>query len=152
MMAFRIGTRKKGCGVDEKIEQLLGGTGAQFEKVSGSAWKLRIGPERQFEATVMRIKTTLPPQRDMLKVYTPVGTLPEGADPGFFRDLFRKNRDLGHGGFALAGKDTIVFVDTLQLQNCEQAEFNATLEWLVKSVDIFKEKLDRSKLPYLEEL
>lgn len=138
--------------MDEKIEQLLGGTGAQFEKVSGAAWKLRIGAEQQFEATVLHIKTTLPPQRDMLKVYTPVGALPEDAGTDFFRDLFRKNRDLGHGGFALAGKDTIVFVDTLQLENCDQNEFNATMEWLVKSVDIFKEKLDRSKLPYLEEL
>ena len=45
-----------------------------------------------------------------------------------------------------------MFVDTLQLENCDQAEFDATLDWLLKSVDIFKEKLDRSKLPYLEEL
>lgn len=137
--------------MDEKIEQLLSGTGAPHEKVSGAAWKLRAGPEQQFEATVMRVKTSAT-RREMIKVYMPVGKLPEAAGTDFFRDLFRKNRDLGHGGFALAGKDAVVFVDTLQLENCDQAEFDATLDWLIKSVDIFKEKLDRSKLPYLEEL
>ena len=78
--------------------------------------------------------------------------LPPDVNAAFFVDLFRKNRDLGHGGFALAGEDTVTFVDTLELENCDTNELAATLDWVIKSVDIFKERLDRSKLPYLDAL
>jgi hypothetical protein len=138
--------------LDEKIESLLAGAGAEFERASQTSWKLRLGPERKIQATLACVKASLMKDCDVLKVFIPVGKLPKDAGIDFFKDIFRKNRDLGHGGFALAGEENVVFVDTLQLANCDQNEMNATLDWLIKSIDIFKEKLDRSKLPYLEAL
>lgn len=136
----------------EKIEQLLTGAGAAFERSGQSAWKLKLGPERNVPASLACIKCSLAKDRDLIKIFMPVGKLPPGATTDFFKDVFRKNRDLGHGGFALAGEDNVVFVDTLQLATCDQNEMDATLDWLLKSVDIYKEKLDRSKLPYIDAL
>ena len=134
----------------QKIETLLAGAGAEFEQAGKNSWKLRLGPEKKIQASLICMQAALNPDMVLLKVYMPVGKLPPEAGVQFFKDILRKNRDLGHGGFALAGKDTVVFVDTLQLANCDQNEMDATLDWLMQSTAIFKEKLDRSKLPYLD--
>ena len=57
---------------------------------------------------------------------------------------------MGHGAFALCDDKTCCFVDTLELAGCDQNEMDATLDWLARAGDIFRQKLDRSKLPYLE--
>ena len=134
----------------EKIETLLQGTHAVIERAGHAAWTLRLGPDQALQAHLVCLQAASNNNTDLLKIYMPVGRLPENADVDFFKDLMRKNRDLGHGGFALAGRDVVAFVDTLELAHCDQHELDATLDWLLKSVDIFKEKLDYSKLPYLD--
>ena len=134
----------------EKIEQLLKETGVAFERAGDAAWSLSAHPDTTLKASLVCLPSASTRDADLLKIYLPVGKLPEDAGVDFYRELLRKNRDLGHGGFALAGRDTVVFVDTLELEHCDTNEMQATLGWLLQSVDIFKQKLDFSKLPYLE--
>ena len=134
----------------QKIEALLAGSGVGFERINEHTWRLTPGPKRTIEATLVWITGTFRKQGDLLKLHTDVGGLPEGADAKLFQDLFRKNRDMGHGAFALCDEATCCFVDTLELAGCDQNEMDTTLDWLARAGEIYREKLDRSKLPYLE--
>lgn len=134
----------------EKIEALIKGSGLDFERAGERNWNLKPGPVRKLSASLDWLAGSFRKDGDLLKLQTPVGKLPENAGADFFQDILRKNRDLGHGAFALADDNTVFFVDTLELADCDQNEMDATLDWLARSKDIFKEKLDRSKLPYLE--
>jgi hypothetical protein len=134
----------------EKIEALLKDAGAGFLKISERAWELKPGAKRNLSAKLVWITGSFRKEGDLLKIHTRVGKLPENAGIDFFQDLLRKNRDLGHGAFALCDEETICFVDTLELENCNPNEMEATLDWLDRAIDVFKEKLDRAKLPYIE--
>jgi len=134
----------------QHIETLLTDAGVDFERAGELAWTLRLGPDKNLKASLVCLPARFDNKSELLKVYMPVGKLPGNAGADFLKDLLRKNRDLGHGGFAIVGKDVVAFVDTLQLAHCDHNEVDATLAWLVESVDIFKEKLDYSKLPYLD--
>lgn len=138
-----------GADSTEKIEALLAGCSAAFERTGEHTWAVRLGPDNSLQATVARLGPDQP-GAGLLKIYMPVGKLPENTGVDFLKDLLRKNRTLGHGGFAVAGRDTVTFVDTLELERCDTNELQATLEWVAQSVDIFKEKLDDSKLPFLD--
>ncbi len=46
------------------------------------------------------------------------------------KELLAKNRDIIHGAFALTDDDTVIFRDTLQLENLDFNEIEATLESL----------------------
>jgi hypothetical protein len=133
----------------ERIETLLAGCEAPFERTGDQAWTVRLGADAALQATLVCLNASAG-GAGLLKVYLPVGKLPENAGVDFLKELLRKNRTLGHGGFAVAGRDTVAFVDTLQLKHCDQNELQATLAWVMKSVELFKEKLDESKLPYLD--
>jgi hypothetical protein len=134
----------------QKIEALLSGAGVKFEQVNEHTWNLIPGPARAIEGTLVLISGSFRKEGDPLKIHAHVGKLPEDADVKFFQDLFRKNRDMGHGAFALADADSCCFVDTLELEGCDQNEMDATLDWMARAGEIFRQKLDRSKLPYLE--
>lgn len=134
----------------EKIEGLLGGAGVNFEKVNERTWEITPGKARAIEGKLVWISNTYRKTGDLLKIHARVGKLPADADVKLFQDIFRKNRDMGHGAFALAGEDNCCFVDTLELAGCDQNEMNSTLDWIAAAGNIFREKLDRSKLPYLE--
>lgn len=47
-----------------------------------------------------------------------------------YKELLAKNRDIIHGAFALAEGNTLVFRDTLQLENLDVNELDGTLESL----------------------
>jgi len=49
---------------------------------------------------------------------------------GLFKELLHKNREIVHGAFALTDDDTIIFRDTLQLENLDLNELEGTLESL----------------------
>ena len=134
----------------QKIETLLADCGTPCERTGEKAWTLRLGPDRNMQASLICLASQFDGKSELLKIYMPVGKLPDGAGADFLKDLLRKNRDLGHGGFAVVGRDVVAFVDTLQLSDCDSGELRATLDWVARSSDIFKEKLDYSKLPYLD--
>ena len=46
------------------------------------------------------------------------------------QELLAKNRDIIHGAFALTDEDTVIFRDTLQLENLDKNELEGTLESL----------------------
>jgi hypothetical protein len=46
------------------------------------------------------------------------------------KELLAKNRDIIHGAFALTDDNTVIFRDTLQLENLDYNEIEATLESL----------------------
>ena len=132
----------------EKIESIMAGLDFKFEKAADNRWKILSGGNLKYPAYVELARR--PSSEAYVKIYTPVGRLPQDANSDFYRDIFRKSRDMGHGAFALAGEDTMVFVDTLEASCLDANEFEATMTWLAKSIDIYKEKLDSSKLPYLD--
>ncbi len=134
----------------QKIESLLGGAGVNFARVNDRTWQLTPGPSRRLEATLIWITGSFRKTGDLLKINTRVGDLPDDADVKFLQDIFRKNRDIGHGAFALVDDNTCCFVDTLELAGCDQNEMDTTLDWFARAKEIFSEKLDRSKLPYIE--
>lgn len=134
----------------EKINELLRGAGVEFERESEKIWNLKPGPGRSIEATLVCIPDAVRRGGDLLKLHTPVAGLPPDAGVDFFKQIFRKNRDMGHGAFAMQDDETVCFVDTLELDHCDQNEMDATLDWLMKAKDRFNEKLDPSKMPYLE--
>jgi hypothetical protein len=134
----------------QRIESLLSGAGVKFESVNERTWTLMTGPARSIEGTLVWITSAYRKTGDLLKIHAHVGKLPDDADVKFFQDLFRKNRDMGHGAFALIDETSCCFVDTLELAGCDQNEMDATLDWLARAGEIFRQKLDRSKLPYLE--
>lgn len=133
----------------EKIEALIKGAGLGFEHTEERRWKLSRAGEQSPPAFLAWLPE---PDNDagLLKIYRAVGKLPPDAGIEFFKDIFRKNRDMGHGAFSLAGNDVVFFVDTLELENCDQNEMDATIAWLLKAEVIFRERLDHSKLPYLD--
>lgn len=131
-----------------KIEELLAGCGFTFERRDGRKWKF----SREGNGLTGFLEWADNSAGGLLRVYTPLGSLPADADPQFFKEIFRKNRDMGHGAFALTDEDVVVFIDTLELEHCDQNEMDATMNWLLKSSDIFRERLDRSKLPYIDSL
>jgi len=45
-------------------------------------------------------------------------------------ELLKKNRDIIHGAFALSDDNTLIFRDTLQLENLDMNELDGTLESL----------------------
>ncbi|MFA6450990.1 MAG: hypothetical protein WCX65_16060 [bacterium] len=134
----------------QRIEALLTGAGVKFERVNERTWELTPGPTRSIEGTLVWITGSFRKTGDLLKIHSHVGSLPEDADVKFFQDIFRKNRDMGHGGFALIDNTACCYVDTLELEGCEQNDMDATLDWLTRAGDVFRQKLDRAKLPYIE--
>lgn len=49
---------------------------------------------------------------------------------GALKELLQKNREIVHGAFALADDGTVLFRDTLQLENLDFNELEGTLESL----------------------
>jgi hypothetical protein len=49
---------------------------------------------------------------------------------GLFKELLVKNRDIVHGAFALTDDGTLIFRDTLQLENLDMNEIEGTLNSL----------------------
>jgi hypothetical protein len=47
-----------------------------------------------------------------------------------YKELLMKNRDIIHGAFALANDGTLIFRDTLQLENLDMNELDGSLESL----------------------
>ncbi len=134
----------------QKIESLLTGAGVNFTRINDRTWEVTPGSSRQVEATLVWITGSFRKTGDLLKINTRVGDLPGDEEIKFLQDILRKNRDMGHGAFALVDDDTCCFVDTLELAGCDQNEMDATLDWIARAKKMFAEKLDRSKLPYLE--
>jgi len=54
----------------------------------------------------------------------------EGKSPAIFKELLEKNRTIVHGAFAITEESTIIFRDTLQLENLDLNELEGTLESL----------------------
>jgi len=53
------------------------------------------------------------------------------ASPDIYKDLLQKNRDIIHGAFVLDGTGKkVIFRDSLQLENLDRNEFEATLNSL----------------------
>lgn len=131
-----------------KIEELLSGGGFTFERQGDRKWKF----SREGNGLTGFLEWADNSGGGLLRIYTPMGRLPADAEPQFFKEIFRKNRDMGHGAFALMDGDEVVFIDTLELEHCDHNEMDATMNWLLKSSGIFRERLDRSKLPYIDAL
>ena len=57
--------------------------------------------------------------------------VPKGRSPALFERLLQMNRDLIHGAFVLDEKgETILFRDTLQLENLDRNELEASIHAL----------------------
>ncbi len=135
---------------EDRIEALLRGAGVNYERAGENIWRLSPGEKRNITGTLVWIKEAFRKKGELIKINNDLGKLPKDAGVSFYHDVLRKNRDIGHGSFALRDEDDICFTDTLELDNCDQNEMDATLDWLVKAKELFENKLDRSKLPYIE--
>ncbi len=131
-----------------KIEELLAGGGLGFGRLEDRKWKISRGGNGLSGFLEWADNSG----GGLLRIYATLGKLPPDAEPQFFKEIFRKNRDMGHGAFALMGEDVVIFIDTLELENCDQNEMDAAVSWLLKSAEIYRERLDKSKLPYIDAL
>ena len=66
----------------------------------------------------------------------------KSGSPDVFKALLQKNRDIIHGAFVLDGTGTkVIFRDSLQLENLDRNEFEATLNSLSLLLSEYSEQI-----------
>lgn len=68
-------------------------------------------------------------EEPILIIEYPLFKINKGSED-LYKELLRKNRDIIHGAFALADDNTLIFRDTLQLENLDLNELDGSLESL----------------------
>lgn len=68
-------------------------------------------------------------EEPILIIEYPLFKITKGSEE-LYIELLRKNRDIIHGAFALSDDNTLVFRDTLQLENLDMNELDGSLESL----------------------
>ncbi len=65
-----------------------------------------------------------------------------GENPEIYKSLLKKNREIVHGAFVLdESGEKVIFRDTLQLENLDQNELEATLNSLELLLSEFSEEI-----------
>ncbi len=68
-------------------------------------------------------------EEPILIIEYPLFKINKGGED-LYKELLMKNRDIIHGAFALADDNTLIFRDTLQLENLDMNELDGSLESL----------------------
>jgi len=68
-------------------------------------------------------------EEPILIIEYPLFKITKGSE-ALYIELLQKNRDIIHGAFALADDNTLIFRDTLQLENLDLNELDGSLESL----------------------
>ncbi len=68
-------------------------------------------------------------EEPILIIEYPLFKINKGGE-ALYKELLVKNRDIIHGAFALADDNTLIFRDTLQLENLDLNELDGSLESL----------------------
>ena len=68
-------------------------------------------------------------EEPILIIEYPLFKINKGGE-ALYKELLMKNRDIIHGAFALADDNTLIFRDTLQLENLDMNELDGSLESL----------------------
>lgn len=68
-------------------------------------------------------------EEPILIIEYPLFKISKGGEE-LYKELLRKNRDIIHGAFALSDDNTLIFRDTLQLENLDINELDGSLESL----------------------
>jgi len=68
-------------------------------------------------------------EEPILIIEYPLFKISKGGE-ALYKELLMKNRDIIHGAFALADDNTLIFRDTLQLENLDMNELDGSLESL----------------------
>lgn len=68
-------------------------------------------------------------EEPILIIEYPLFKISNGGEE-LYKELLTKNRDIIHGAFALADDNTLIFRDTLQLENLDMNELDGSLESL----------------------
>lgn len=68
-------------------------------------------------------------EEPILIIEYPMFKIKKGGEE-LYKELLMKNRDIIHGAFALSDDNTLIFRDTLQLENLDLNELDGSLESL----------------------
>lgn len=68
-------------------------------------------------------------EEPILIIEYPLFKINKGSED-LYKELLRKNREIIHGAFALSDDNTLIFRDTLQLENLDLNELDGSLESL----------------------
>lgn len=68
-------------------------------------------------------------EEPILIIEYPLFKINKGSE-NLYKELLQKNREIIHGAFALADDNTLIFRDTLQLENLDMNELDGSLESL----------------------
>jgi len=68
-------------------------------------------------------------EEPILIIEYPLFKINKGSE-AIYKELLAKNRDIIHGAFALAEDNTLIFRDTLQIENLDLNELDGSLESL----------------------
>lgn len=108
-------------GNKEKIEGYLIDLKLSYEELGANAWLID-DAEKGLNQIVVILEEPL------VIVRCKVMDLPASGREAFYEELLRLNaQDLLHGAYAIEGKD-IILVDTLEVDNLDREEIEATLD------------------------
>jgi hypothetical protein len=106
--------------VKEKLEGYMINLSLTFEEVGENIWI--ISDEEKGLGNVVVFA-----QDSLVTIRTRIMNIPKERREEFFEELLRLNVDLVHGAYAIEEND-VILMDTLELENLDLPEFQASLD------------------------
>lgn len=113
----------------DDVEHYMLRMGLQYEEVGDGVWILHDESD-----TIENIVVMFKPPIVVLRLKVMV--VPAGRREDLFRKLLELNSEMLHGAFAVEGEN-VLLVDTLEVENLDYNEFQASLDSLSMAISQF---------------
>ena len=125
----------------QELESLMTQMQIPWSRIVKNMWSVE-DPEGKYPRMVLTVEKSGKSGAELLKFITFICDVPQEVGPEFFVEFLRHNFRVDHGAFAMESKSEMSFVDTLEMENLDHNEFQATYLSMRDAPRMFMEKYD----------
>ena len=125
----------------ERIEKMMTRMELPWKKVVKDMWSVD-WPDDSLPGITLSIEPGETKDDKLLRFIVFVCDVPKGTGPEFFKEFLKLNFKVDHGAFAMESSSEMQFIDTLELENLDENEFEATMKTMIDAPKNFQEKYD----------
>ncbi len=123
------------------IEEFMTRKGINWKPIVKNMWAV-IDPEGRIPRITISIEPSERAGEELIKFIVFICDIPLNSTPEFYKQFLKLNFKVDHGAFAMESKSEMCFIDTLELKNTDEVEFEATLRAMTATPRWFQEHFD----------
>ncbi len=123
------------------IEDFMTRKGINWKPIVKNMWAV-IDPEGKIPRITISIEPSERAGEELIKFIVFICDVPLNSPPEFYKQFLKLNFKVDHGAFAMESKSELCFIDTLELSNTDEVEFEATLRAMMGAPRWFQEHFD----------